>query len=262
MNFVNEYIKYLSKSKGRHGIHSPFTFNFVDKCLRIKIPKDLYDKINQIKKTLNTNNLTIKITDAGAGSKKLSNERSIKSIYKTASCKGVYAKLLFQLTDHYKPQNVLELGTSLGIGTIHLALGNSDANITTVDACYNTLKIAKENFNELKIRNINAVNSTFTDFLKNQNQTIFDLVYIDGHHQGNALTEYLDLLVKFTHDDTIFVLDDIRWNQDMFETWKTICNREEFHLTLDLFRMGIVIRRPQQFKEHFVIKLKNVLSGF
>lgn len=262
MNFVNEYIKYFIKSKGRHGIHSPFVYELLDKCLKINNSDDFISKLNHLQNSLSTNKTLIQIEDAGVGSKKLTNERTIKSIYQTASCKGVYAKLLFQLSNHYKPKNILELGTSLGIGTIHLAAGNTDAKVTTIDACKNTIEIAEQNFAKLHLENIEVVNAKFEDYLNLENQQIFDLVYIDGHHDGKALKKYLKLLSNFTGENTIFLLDDIRWSEDMFESWNEIISLEEFHLTMDLFRMGIIIRRPQQVKEHFVIKLKNVLSGF
>ena len=262
MNFVNEYIKYFIKSKGRHGIHSPFVYELLDKCLKTKVSKQFISKLNHLQKSLSSNKTLIQIEDAGAGSKKLTNQRTIKSIYKTASCKGVYAKLLFQLSNYYKPKNILELGTSLGIGTIHLASGNLAAKVTTVDACAKTIEVAQLNFAKLNLQNIKVVNAKFEDYLMQENRIIFDLVYIDGHHDGKALKKYLGLLSKITDENTIFLLDDIRWSKDMFESWSEIISLEEFHLTMDLFRMGIIIRRPQQVKEHFVIKLKNVLSGF
>jgi predicted O-methyltransferase YrrM len=262
MNFVNEYIKYFIKSKGRHGIHSPFVYELLDKCLKIKIPNNLISEFNLVQNSLSSNKALIQIEDSGAGSKKLTSERTIKSIYKTASCKGVYAKLLFQLSNHYKPKNILELGTSLGIGTIHLAFGNPEAKVTTVDSCKNTLEFAQLNFTKLNLQNIEIVNAKFEDYLLQKRGTIFDLVYIDGHHDGKALKKYLSLLSELTDENTIFLLDDIRWSTDMFESWNEIISLDEFHLTLDLFRMGIIIRRPKQVKEHFVIKLKNVLFGF
>jgi hypothetical protein len=47
----------------------------------------------------------------------------------------------------------------------------------------------------------------------------------------------------------------------MFKAWKKIIKNENFHLTMDLFRMGIISKRPMQAKEHFVVKLKGILRG-
>ena len=43
-------------------------------------------------------------------------------------------------------ENCLEFGTSLGNGTIHLALGNKDSKITTVEACQNTYNYTTNEF--------------------------------------------------------------------------------------------------------------------
>ena len=40
MNRFFEIIKYSWKAKGRHGIHSPFVYDLVDKCFRLTISKN------------------------------------------------------------------------------------------------------------------------------------------------------------------------------------------------------------------------------
>ncbi len=97
-------------------------------------------------------------------------------------------------------------------------------------------------------------NSTFQDYFKEPNKELFDLVFIDGHHDGNSLIEYLRLLEKNTHNDTIFILDDIRWSNDMFSAWKKISSDKQYHLTIDFFKMGLLIRQETKQKEHFVLR--------
>jgi predicted O-methyltransferase YrrM len=145
---------------------------------------------------------------------------------------------------------------------MHLAWGNPKSKVISIDACKNTLTLAQKHLDQNEIQNATLILGRFEDYLNQDLNLIFDLVYIDGHHNGKALKNYLKQLEKFTNENTIFLLDDIRWSDDMFQSWNEIIAKEEFHLTIDLFRMGIIIRRPQQVKEHFVIKLKNVLSGF
>jgi predicted O-methyltransferase YrrM len=255
VNIVLEYIKYRWNAKGRHGTHSPFVYDLTDKCLPIKMDEDSSAKLSKITHDLRKDNRSIKITDFGAGSRKLGNERRISAIFKTSSSKGKYGYLLYRLSKHYKPATILELGTSLGIGSIHFSFGNPSSKIITVEACSATREVACQNFEKYGIISIESRLSTFSAFLENYSGEQFDLVFVDGHHDGDALIHYLEQLDPFTHADTIYILDDIRWSDSMLKAWNKIIAMEEYHVTIDLFRMGMILKRPQQVKEHFVIKL-------
>lgn len=256
MNIGAEYIKYLWKAKKRHGIHSPFVYDLTDKCLSAPIDQSDVNVVESIENALKKNYKSIEIEDFGAGSKKLGKTRKISDIYQNSSSKGKYGKLLYQLTAHYKPNQTLELGTSLGIGTIQLALGYKEGMITTIEACQNTQAIAIENFSRTELNNINSIRNTFDNFLNELNTDVrFDLVFIDGHHDGSALLHYLDKLKPFIHNDTLILLDDIRWSKSMFDAWHQITNDPNYHVTIDFFRMGMIAPRPQQVKEHFTIRL-------
>ena len=86
--------------------------------------------------------------------------------------------------------------------------------------------------------------------------TRFDLVFIDGHHDGKALIKYIKDLEGHTHDQTIFILDDIRWSKSMLDSWNNLIKSDAFNLSMDFFRMGILVKRPNQVKEHFTLKLR------
>ena len=254
MNRGLEYIKYQWNAKRRHGVHSPFIYDLTDKCFKTPISINLQNTLRSLDNLLKADKTIIEITDFGAGSKKLSNSRKISDIYKTSSSKGKFGKILFQLVQHYKPKNVLEFGTSMGIGSICMASGLEFSNIITVEGCPNTYKVALENINSSGLKNITAINSTFNDYIKSLKNQQFDMVFIDGHHDGQALTDYLEALKPFTNNDTIFILDDIRWSNSMFEAWNAIKSKDTFHVSIDLFRMGIIVSRKEQEKEHFIIR--------
>ncbi|MBL4861827.1 MAG: class I SAM-dependent methyltransferase [Crocinitomicaceae bacterium] len=253
MNLGFEYIKYRWKAKRRHGVHSPFIYDLTDKCFRIKPSTSFAKELKSISKELRNNNSLIEITDFGAGSKKLDQHRKISSIFKTSSSRGKYGLMLHRLTKHYQPKNVLEFGSSLGLGTICMARGTR-GSVTTIEGCPATYSIAKHNFDQLALTNVQIKNLTFKDYLDELSDEQFDFVFIDGHHDGKALLYYLERLKPNTNNDTIFVLDDIRWSDSMFEAWKKIIQDASYHVTVDLFRMGIVVPRKQQVKEHFIIR--------
>jgi len=254
VNLAFEYIKYRWNAKGRHGTHSPFVYDFVDNCLTLKINTEIKKDLGNLFQTLKLDKTVNTIEDFGAGSKHLNKQRSISQIFNTSSSKGKFGELLFRLSKHYQPKKVLEFGTSLGIGTIHMSLGHPDSEIITVEADPSTREAALKNFQRLNCKNIISIPSTFNDFLKEYNGSPFDLIFIDGHHDGNALKNYLNLLDKHSHNDTIFILDDIRWSNSMHDAWNEIKSMDKYHVTMDLFRMGIVLKRSQQEKEHFYIR--------
>lgn len=255
MNLAFEYIKYRWNAKGRHGTHSPFVYDFVDKCLASKIDVLFKKERSNLFNKLNSDRDKIKIEDFGVGSKKLSNIRQISQIFNNSSSKGKYGELLYKLAKFYQPNRILELGTSLGVGTIHLSKGSSKSEIITIEACNAIRNEALKNFSSLGCTSVKSILSTFKAFIDSYSGESFDLVFIDGHHDGSALKDYLKSLEKFTHNDTLFILDDIRWSDSMFDAWNHIIADEEYHVTIDLFRMGLILRREQQVKEHFVIKI-------
>ena len=161
---------------------------------------------------------------------------------------------MYKLVQHYHPNSILELGTSVGYGTFHLAYNNVNSSIISVDACSNTQNIAKSALEKFHLQNIEYSNDTFSNFFSQYSGNLFDLVFVDGHHDGKALLKYMQDLDPFTHNNTLFLLDDIRWSEGMKAAWNELVQMEKYHVSIDLFRMGIVIKRPQQAKEHFTIR--------
>jgi predicted O-methyltransferase YrrM len=255
VNIVFEIIKYRWIAKGRHGTHSPFVYAFADECQRIPMDVEVVDGLKAIELTYTSSQEIIEVNDQGVGSHRLSNRRLVKDIYRVSSSKGKFGRLLFQISRYYSPKKMLEFGTSLGVGTYCLAKGNPSAEVISIDACAQTQSVARRMLEGAGIENCTLINATFDHYLSTTKEVSFDLVFIDGHHDGKALLRYLEALKPLTHADTIFILDDIRWSASMFEAWQKIIDDSEYHVTMDFFRMGMMLRRPQQRKEHFVVKV-------
>lgn len=254
MNIVNEYISYLYHAKGKHGVHSPFVYDFLDNCLSIKIDSRDKEIINKWRSNLKNDHTKLTIADFGAGSKKLGNERTVSQIFKVSSTSKKYSSLLYKIAKHYQPKKVLELGTSLGTGSLHMHLGCRTAKIFTVEGCVQTAQKAREHLHRsVKTENITILESTFEKALQKVDSSL-DMIFIDGHHESKAMMNILRKLESNIHDETIIIFDDIRWNADMKELWNFLIKNEKFHLSMDLFRMGIILCRAHQQKEHFVIR--------
>ena len=253
MNIAFEYIKYRLNAKHLHGIHSPFVYDFMKNAMNIQMNKEELIAMQACISELKENKTQIKVTDYGAKSKTLQKNRTVKQIFRTSSSYGKNALLLYRISAYFKPKKILELGTSIGIGSLHLHLGAPEAKLTTIEGCPETYRMAESNIGN---RPIKRINKTFYDYIKSLENIKYDLIFIDGHHDGAALKYYIQLLEPHTHNDTIIILDDIRWSTSMNEAWNFLKNEEKYHLSMDFFRMGILSKRSQQRKENFILKLK------
>jgi predicted O-methyltransferase YrrM len=254
---TKEYFKFLLQSKNQHGIHSPFVFDLITKCFYKKTELASYNNFLRYKNKLLANKNFIKVTDFGAGSTVFkSDKRQISKIARIAGISNKKAKLLIRFVTYFQPKNSLEIGTSLGLGTASLYLGNPKSKIITLEGCAKTADIAQEAFNQFNFKNIHLFRGDFTNTLPivNKDHT-FDLVYFDGNHKKKATLNYFESCLEKIHPNTIFIFDDIHWSKEMTAAWQTIKKHPKVTVTIDNFFWGIVFFREEQAKEHFIIRV-------
>ena len=251
------YIHYLINSRiWGHGIHSPFAYKVVKEVIDKHAEYYVFQEIEALRGALLNNKQTITLTDFGAGSKiKSSNKRTVQSIAKNTLKKKKYAKLLFRLIDHFEYKNILELGTSLGITSAYLASVSDSIQVTTIEGDPEIAKIAQSNFDRLGLNNITLINNIFESALPEilDESWKLDLVFIDGHHTYEATITNFKKCLPHKHNNSVFVIDDINWSNEMIEAWKTIVAHEEVTLSIDLYEMGLIFFRAESSKQNLVI---------
>ena len=260
MNFwlANNLLKYklFSKHKFGHGIHSPFVYEFITKILNNKNTFPEFSKIEAERKKLLKSNEIIDVEDLGAGSKKLkSTKREVSKIAKYSLKNKKYSQLIYRISAFYKPKNIIELGTSLGITTSYLAKSNNDSKVTTIEGCKNITEIARTTFSNLEIENITQITGDFSNKLKQVLETDSpDLVFFDGNHQYQATIDYFNLSLNYINKNSIFIFDDIYWSEEMTKAWEEIKNNKNVIVSIDLFNLGIVFFNKDLSKQNFIIR--------
>lgn len=250
---------YFTASNGKgHGMHSPFVFEFITKVLNDKTVFPEYEKVESLRNRLLNDHTVLEVEDFGAGSvvdKKT--KRSISSIAKNATKPKKFGQLLFRMIKHYRPSTILELGTSLGITTSYVSLAKPEARLITMEGSKEIAEVAKGNFRNLEIRNIEITEGNFDNTLSSvvSGLSTIDFSFIDGNHRQEPTERYFKELLAKTNNDSIFVFDDIHWSSEMEAAWKTIKNNAAVSRSIDLFFIGIVFFR-KEFKErqHFIIR--------
>jgi len=257
LQLILRYIKYLFRAKSKHSAQAPFLYELITQVIDKRTDDNSCKKIESLRKELCKQERIIKITDFGAGSTiNNSKTRKVKDIAKNSSKNSKFGKLLYRIIRFYKPKNILELGTSLGISTSYLAKADADAQVFTFEGCPETAKIAEENFKKQNIKNTSITlgdfNLTLTKKLK-EIKTI-DLAFIDGNHQEKQTIDYFEKCLKHANNNTIFIFDDIHWSDGMENAWKYIKTNTSTTLTIDLFFVGIVFVKSELSKEDFTIR--------
>jgi len=255
---IRQYLRFLLTSTNKYGVHSPFVYDLITKCFNVKTSVKKSEVLKTYRESLFQDNRKIRVTDFGAGSKIFKgNYRTVSTIAKNVSITLKRAQLLTRMIEYFDVKNSLEIGTSLGTGTLSIALGNDKGSVTSLEGCPETLKIAQEKLRKLNVRSVRFIQGDFNKTLeKALKQEQYDLIYFDGNHQKKPTINYFEQCLKIAHNNSVFIFDDIHWSKEMNEAWQYIKKHKKVSLTIDTFYWGFVFfRKEQQEKEHFVIRI-------
>ncbi len=250
---VKSYLLFLWRSKNKHSVHSPFIFDLLTKCIRHKSNGDITATEAKFDALASKDNRSIQVTDLGAGSGYMGDNRTLSAIFKIAGIKKKQRTLLRKLIPYLEIRQILELGTSVGKATVTMA-NVSKTSVVTVEGCTNTAHIAQEYFDQLELKNIEVYNKPFNQFLSSNTQS-FDLVYLDGGHNKEQTLANFEGLLPLIHNNSLILLDDIYWSPQMTEVWQLLCQHPRVTVSIDSYNWGWLFFRKEQPKQHFVLRL-------
>ena len=256
-DFIRSYLNYRLHAITEYGVHSPFLFEFIIHVLKDKQVYPDYRRVESLKKQLLRSDEIIEVTDFGAGSKVLKDKhRSVAGIAKTSSKPKKYGRLLHRISRFLKPASILELGTSLGLSTAYMALGNQNSRIITMEGCPNIANIAKANFRQLQLDHIELVNGPFDEMLTGVLDELpeLNLVFVDGNHRLEPTLAYFEQCLPKAVNETCMIFDDIHWSKEMEEAWEIIRKNPGVTLSVDLFFMGLVFFKRELTKSDVMIR--------
>jgi predicted O-methyltransferase YrrM len=202
-----------------------------------------------------TSNEKIQRKDFGAGSR-TGTSITISSVASSSLQPPKYARFLYRLAVFLKSHQALELGTSLGTTTAYLALSSSLKKITTIEGDDVLFEKSNSIFLSASLNNVESLHGRFEDLLPVicTKEAYWDFIYIDGNHRKEPTLNYFNLLINHTHENTVMILDDIHWSEEMWSAWSTIIADDRITLSFDIFKMGVVFFKPELSKQHFILK--------
>ncbi|MCD8538922.1 MAG: class I SAM-dependent methyltransferase [Leadbetterella sp.] len=252
-----DFLNYYLKAGNAHSIHSPFIFDLYTKVYRDFSANPDFETLEKRRSALKNDPRLIRIEDMGAGSRRnASSERTVGDIARKSLQSPFWCRFFYRLIRHYGHKNILELGTSLGVTTSYLSLAAPDGKVWTLEGCENTLKVARDHFESLRLQNVFPVNGNIDLLLEDTLDKTgpLDFVLFDANHSYQPTLDYFNLCYTRAGENTVFVLDDLYWSDGMKKAWKEICADPRVSLSADFFHIGLVFFRKGVEKQHFVLK--------
>lgn len=251
-----KYLLFSGHRKG-HGIHSPFVFDFITGVLRKDMPAKEKEAVNSIRRSMEDCKTRVTVNDLGAGSGSLpAGSRRLCDIARRSSVHHRYGKVLYNLASAYDGLNILEMGTSVGISSLYLAMGAPSSEIVSIEGCPELSAIAENNFLQADVDNVHVLRGGFEKVLPGLKKDGYKaaLVFVDGNHRGKAVLEYFSCLKELIAGESVIIFDDINYSFEMNEAWKEIKSDLHVSLSIDVFQMGLLFFKKGMVKQDFVIR--------
>ncbi|MCQ2350959.1 MAG: class I SAM-dependent methyltransferase [Paludibacteraceae bacterium] len=251
---IKSFIRYwlTAKPRGGFGVHSPFAYRFITNVLEEDMPYYAYNEVEQIRSMLLNNKQTISVTDYGTGP---SCKKRVCDIARNSLKDKRLSQLIFRIAVFSKAQNILELGTSLGITTLYLAKSNPKATVKSLEGCPQTAEVAKMVMKTASVEKaeiiVGNIDNTLSETLKTF--STLDLVFFDANHRKEPTLSYFKACLPYVTDKTVFIFDDINHSQQMSEAWEEIKRNDSVKVTIDIYSMGIVFFNKSLQKEDYKI---------
>ncbi len=256
---ISRYIKYLFKSITRYRVHSQFVYDFINNILRDKTYYPDYKILWKSRNILSSNNDSIETVDFGhgSGSKQYTTKNlPINRILRLRSHSESRLKLLYRVVKYYKPENILEFGTALGVSSTYLKYGNPNSKMVSMEGCANLASKASESYENLGLSTIEIAVGNFDTNLDKvlERFNTLDFVFFDGNHRKEPTLLYYESCAKLTNENSIFVFDDIHWSSGMESAWESIKKDSRVSISIDLFWFGLVFFRKGIEKQDFILR--------
>jgi predicted O-methyltransferase YrrM len=252
---IGEFYRFYTSAVTKYQLHSPFVFELSGALLEDERWYYAFLDIEILRQKMISSGLAVQVLDYGAGTKDdvlfSESKRSVRSIATRAASSVRQGRMLFRLAHFLQADTILELGTSVGIGSMYLASARRESKLITLEGSPELAHIARMNLDYLGLSGVTEVREgAFEQTLPAALQELkkLDLVFLDGNHRTEPTLRYFEQCLAYAHEKTVFVLDDVHWSPGMAEAWQKIRAHPSVRLSLDFFELSLVFIDPD-FRE-------------
>ncbi len=241
-----------------HGVHSPFVYNIIRHVITGRHKDDELRKAARAYRDSLRGDVSRVVVGGMGAVKGVPHQSTVREVAERTSVTDKYGRMLSRLVKELRPKSIVELGTSLGMGAVYLSLGNTNAQVVTLEGLDSVAYAARRHLTEARISNVRVVTGDIDDTLHEVLDSLPDgrveFAFVDANHSREATLRYFELLTSHKANMCTIVFDDIFWSPGMTDAWRTIVDDERVMTSIELPRMGIVFFRSGCQKEKYVVR--------
>jgi predicted O-methyltransferase YrrM len=208
-----------------YGVHSPFVYNLITKVIEERCPYYCFSDIERLRKRL-----------------------------RFEAVRPKQGALLFRLTHHFRPQNILQIGASTGLSTLYLTSYRQGVGCIVLEKRPEQASIARRLYAEAARTPIDLRVGDYTALLPGvlKEMERVDFVFFNTCREASVCTLF-DACAAHAQAESVFVFDGIKANRTMRTLWKRVCGHPDVSVTLDLYSLGIVCFNKKWHKRNYTV---------
>lgn len=238
---------------GKYSVHSPFVFNLITKVIEERGAFYCFDDIERIRKRLLQDNRTITYPDPHK--KGELKKATIARIVKKEAISPKKGALLFRLANYFKPRNILQVGSSLGLSTLYLSSYATGLNCISIEPLREWASISQWVYEEAARTAVDLHVGEPRELLPGCLQEIktLDFVFFNNRDEQIDTLGLFSTCMPYANEHTLFVIDGINKNKRMRTVWNEIIRHPEVTVTIDLRTSGLVFLNKKLHKRNYKI---------
>lgn len=249
---ARRFFPFYLRANTLYDVHSPLVVSFIREVLEDDRQYYAFPTIEAYRKSLRENRNVLSIRDYGAGSQtNRSRQRPISELAQAISVSPRLGRLLFRLVRWHQPNQMLELGSALGISGMYQAAAAPSASFTTIEGNPETAQFTARQFPQIGLPQVEVLSGTFEQVLPQYlaDRPPLDYLFIDGDHRLSPTISYVRQCRPHMPANALIAIADIYWSPEMQQAWRYLQKLPGVTLSIDLFEIGLLwfrldIRQP------------------
>jgi len=256
---LRQFVRFYFDTVTKYQLHSPFVFDLTMAMLEDERSFYAFDDVELLRQAALGSEIVLQFADYGSGGDPAQpapppRPVALSQITRRASSSKGQGQALFRLANWAQPKTVLELGTSVGISTLYMALAAPQAQVLSLEGSEDCAAVARTHFEMLRTWRAEVLTGPFEQTLAPALARLrsLDLVFFDGNHRHEPTVRYFEQCLPYTHANTVLVFDDMHSSPDMSAAWQHVCQHPQVTLTVDFFDLSLAFLNPDfREKQHW-----------